>query len=62
MTQYSNDQIQQCKLKKTIQQLEDAVGKGTSMISLYIPPGQMNRAVKMLTDEYGVSRNIKSRV
>lgn len=55
-------QIKQRKLQSTIKQLEVASGKGTSMISLFIPPGQLHRATKMLTTEYGVSTNIKSRV
>jgi peptide chain release factor subunit 1 len=55
-------QIEQVRLKKTIKELEAATGSGTSMISLFIPPGQLIRATKMLATEYGVSANIKSRV
>lgn len=57
-------QLEQRRLQKTIKELESACGKGTSLISLYIPPGQSQivRATKMLNTEYGISANIKSRV
>lgn len=58
----SKKQIELIRLKKTIRELESAKGSGTSMISLFIPPGQLIRATKMLVNEYGVSTNIKSRV
>lgn len=55
-------QIALLRAKHKIAELEGAVGHGTAMISLYIPPGQWVRATKTLTEEYGVSTNIKSRV
>jgi len=57
-------QIDLLRMKKMMKQLESAFGKGTSMISLLIPPGnaQLIRANQMLTEEYGTSTNIKSRV
>ena len=58
----TNKQIELLRLRKTIQGLESATGKGTSMISLFIPSGQLIRANKLLNDEYGISNKIKSRV
>jgi peptide chain release factor subunit 1 len=55
--------IQQWKVKKLIQRLENARGNGTSMISLIIPPKDaIARYSKMLADEYGTASNIKNRV
>jgi len=55
--------INQWRVKKLIQKLENARGAGTSMISLIIPPrDQISRYSKMLSDEYGTASNIKSRV
>eukprot|EP00474_Spongospora_subterranea_P007827 CRZ08285.1 hypothetical protein [Spongospora subterranea] len=55
--------IEQWKIKKLIQKLEQARGNGTSMISLIVPPGdQISRVAKMLNDELGTASNIKSRV
>jgi len=55
--------INQWRVKKLIQKLENARGAGTSMISLIIPPrDQISRYSKMLADEYGTASNIKSRV
>lgn len=54
--------IEQLRTKRTIQQLGEAEGSGTSMISLYIPSNAHARVVKLLRDEYAVSANIKSRV
>eukprot|EP01095_Lingulamoeba_sp_RSL-Kostka_P000938 TRINITY_DN1124_c0_g1_i1.p1 TRINITY_DN1124_c0_g1~~TRINITY_DN1124_c0_g1_i1.p1 ORF type:complete len:449 (+),score=172.38 TRINITY_DN1124_c0_g1_i1:67-1413(+) len=57
------DNIEQWKIKKLIQSLEEARGNGTSMISLIIPPkDQISRISKMLSDEYGTASNIKNRV
>lgn len=60
----TDKQIELLRMKNRIKALESATGKGTSMISLFIPPGnsQLIRANKMLNEEYGVSANIKSRV
>jgi peptide chain release factor subunit 1 len=49
--------------KRQIQQLTDARGNGTGMISLIIRPGeQLSGARKMLDVEYGTASNIKNRV
>lgn len=58
----SQTEMERFKLKKQLQELERASGSGTSMITLLIPPKQIPRASKMLTQEYAVSSNIKSRV
>lgn len=52
------------RMKNKIKDLEGCEGNGTSMISLFIPPGnaQLLRANKMVTEELGVATNIKSRV
>ena len=57
-----DQQVQLLRTKRLIQDLESAQGHGTSMISLYIPPGQLVRVSRMLRNEYAVAANIKSRV
>jgi peptide chain release factor subunit 1 len=55
--------IEQWKIRKLINSLNNMRGNGTSMISLIIPPkDQIQRVNKMLTDELGTASNIKSRV
>jgi peptide chain release factor subunit 1 len=49
------------KLKKTLRQLGDKEGRGTELISLYIPPGkQISEVMNMLRNEYGTASNVKS--
>jgi peptide chain release factor subunit 1 len=49
------------KLKKTLNTLASKEGRGTELISLYVPPGkQISEAMSMLRDEYGTASNIKS--
>ena len=56
-------EIEIWKLKKMIKTLSQAVGNGTSMISLMLPPNDdVSRTNQMLTVEYGTATNIKSRV
>jgi len=48
-------------LKKILNTLASKEGRGTELISLYIPPGkQISEAMNMLRDEYGTASNIKS--
>lgn len=54
--------IEQIRVKRTVEQLREAEGSGTSMISLYIPSNAHARVTKLLREEYAVSTNIKSRV
>ncbi len=49
------------RLKKTLQALASKEGRGTELISLYVPPGrQISEVMNMLRDEYGTASNIKS--
>jgi len=49
------------RLKKTLATLGSKEGRGTELISLYVPPGkQISEAMNMLRDEYGTASNIKS--
>lgn len=49
------------RLKKTLDTLAKKEGRGTELISLYVPPGkQISDVVNMLRDEYGTASNIKS--
>ena len=50
------------KLKEKVKQLEKMRGKGTELISLYIPPDQnINQEVTRLKTEYSEAANIKSK-
>ncbi|MEM0314436.1 MAG: peptide chain release factor aRF-1 [Candidatus Bathyarchaeia archaeon] len=49
------------RLKKILNTLASKEGRGTELISLYVPPGkQISEVVAMLRDEYGTASNIKS--
>ncbi len=49
------------RLKKTLNALASKEGRGTELISLYVPPGkQISDVINMLRDEYGTASNIKS--
>ncbi|MEM4713326.1 MAG: peptide chain release factor aRF-1 [Candidatus Bathyarchaeia archaeon] len=49
------------RLKKILNALADKEGRGTELISLYIPPGkQISEVMNMLREEYGTASNIKS--
>ncbi|MGQ9530973.1 MAG: peptide chain release factor aRF-1 [Candidatus Bathycorpusculaceae bacterium] len=49
------------RLKKTLNMLASKEGRGTELISLYVPPGkQISEVMNMLRDEYGTASNIKS--
>jgi peptide chain release factor subunit 1 len=55
--------IEQWKVKRLIDNLDNARGNGTSLISLIIPArDQLNLASKLVNEEYGKASNIKSRV
>jgi len=48
-------------LKKTLNMLASKEGRGTELISLYVPPGrQISDVMNMLRQEYGTASNIKS--
>jgi peptide chain release factor subunit 1 len=49
------------RLKRTLMTLASKEGRGTELISLYVPPGkQISDVINMLRDEYGTASNIKS--
>ncbi|MEM2105722.1 MAG: peptide chain release factor aRF-1 [Candidatus Bathyarchaeia archaeon] len=49
------------RLKKTLDTLTRKEGRGTELVSLYVPPGkQISEVMNMLRDEYGTASNIKS--
>ncbi len=49
------------RLKRTLNTLATKEGRGTELISLYVPPGkQISDVLNTLRDEYGTASNIKS--
>ena len=49
------------RLKKTLMTLAGKEGRGTELVSLYVPPGkQISDVINTLRDEYGTASNIKS--
>jgi peptide chain release factor subunit 1 len=49
------------RLKKTLMTLASKEGRGTELVSLYVPPGkQISDVINTLRDEYGTASNIKS--
>lgn len=58
-----DEDIEKWKIKKLLKSLQSLTGRGTSMVSLIIPPsGNLTVTNKMLTEEIGTASNIKSRV
>jgi len=54
--------LEEHRLKKLLKSLERKRGRGTELISLYIPPGrQLADVFENLKQEYGKASNIKSR-
>ena len=53
--------LEQFRLKKSLKALSSKEGRGTELVSLYVPPGrQISEVLAMLRDEYGTASNIKS--
>lgn len=49
------------RLRKTLNTLATKEGRGTELVSVYVPPGkQISDVVTTLRDEYGTASNIKS--
>lgn len=49
------------RLKKTLMTLASKEGRGTELVSVYVPPGkQISDVITMLRDEHGTASNIKS--
>ena len=54
-------QMRRYEFKKALQELESLKGRGTELISLYVPPGkQISDVVQYLREEFSTSSNIKS--
>lgn len=55
-------QIRRYEFKKALQELSNLKGRGTELISLYIPPDkQISDVVQYLREEFSTSSNIKSK-
>jgi len=53
--------LERFRLKKALQTLSKKEGRGTELVSLYVPPGrQIGEVMAMLRQEYGTASNIKS--
>jgi len=53
--------LQRFRLKRNLERLASREGRGTELVSIYVPPGrQISEAVAMLNNEYGTASNIKS--
>lgn len=55
------DSVRMYQLRKMLQQLSEKSGRGTELISIYIPKGkQLHEIINMLRTEQGTASNIKS--
>jgi peptide chain release factor subunit 1 len=53
--------LERFRLKKTLDLLAHKEGRGTELVSLYVPPGkQISEVLNNLRQEYGTAANIKS--
>jgi peptide chain release factor subunit 1 len=60
--QYKVDAVQRHKLKHFIKQLEPYRGRGTELVSVYVPAGyDLNKVIQQLQEEQGTAENIKSK-
>lgn len=60
MSEVSSKEIYE--VKKTLKELENKKGRGTELVSVYIPPEkQISDVAKQMRDELGQSANIKSK-
>jgi len=58
----SQDSVSRFRLKRTLDQLASKEGRGTELITLYVPPDrQIHEVIGQLREEYGTASNIKSR-
>lgn len=61
-TKKTSDSIARFRLKRTLEMLASKEGRGTELISLYVPPGRkIHEVMANLREEYGTASNIKSR-
>lgn len=62
MSATGSDSIARFKLKRTLETLASKEGRGTELISLYVPPERkIHEVMANLREEYGTASNIKSR-
>ncbi len=53
--------LQRFRLKRAVETLASKEGRGTELVSLYVPPGrQVSEVLSMLRQEWGTAANIKS--
>jgi len=53
--------VETYRLKRLVSELSKKSGRGTELVSLYIPPGKpVHEAINALRDEWGTASNIKS--
>ncbi len=58
----SSDSVPRFKIKRTLDLLSSKEGRGTELISLYVPPNKkIHEVMNNLRQEYGTASNIKSR-
>lgn len=55
------DSVKLYKIRKTLEELSQKTGRGTELISLYVPQGkQLHEVITVLKEEQGTADNIKS--
>ena len=55
------DSVKLYKIRKTIEELSKIAGRGTELITVYIPKGkQLHEVITILREEQGTADNIKS--
>ncbi|MGD0422537.1 MAG: peptide chain release factor aRF-1 [Candidatus Bathyarchaeia archaeon] len=60
--QSDSDSVARFRLRRTLEMLAGKEGRGTELISLYVPPGRrIHEVMANLREEYGTASNIKSR-
>lgn len=60
-TLQKQDSVKLYKIRKTLEELSQKTGRGTELISLYIPQGkQLHEVITNLREEQGTADNIKS--
>src|SRR5712692_2424162 len=62
MPSSSSDSVARFRFTRSLDQLANKTGRGTELISLYVPPGtRIHEVLANLREEGGTSENIKSR-
>jgi len=61
MSTKKRSSLERFRLKRSLQTLASKEGRGTELVTLYVPPGrQISEVMAMLKNEYGTASNIKS--